>query len=191
MSEEATTQEAVPEAQGQRPPIEKQVSQEVTPDSQETTEPQMPEVNQLIAESKKYRKRSQADRAELAKLQTQIEGNRIKQMEEQNEWQQLAEERAVRIAELEPIVAQAKNDETKQREQILSDFSEEDAETFGDLPLPKLRVLHAKLNQNNPRVPIANNPSVPNNEVPKDWTKMNRNDRTKHWGKIVASYKQK
>ena len=162
----------------------------MTPESQETTDEQMPDVNQLIAESKKYRKRSQAAETELAKLQKQIATDREKQMEEQNEWQKLAEERALRIAALEPVVEQARNDENQMREQILSDFSEEDRETFGDLPLSKLRALHNKFNQNNPRLAIANNPAVPANEVPEDWTKMDRKDRAKHWDKIVESYRR-
>ena len=190
MSEEATVQEAPQIAEGTRSPIEPKVSTEVTPNSQETTDEQISEVNQLIAESKKYRKRSQIAETELATLQKEIAKNREKQLEEQNEWQKLAEERALRIQELEPIVEQAKNDEAQLREQILSEFSEEDRETFGDLPLSKLRALHNKLNPNNQRLQVANNPAVPANEVPKDWTKLDRNDRAKNWDKIIASYRR-
>jgi len=191
MSEEATkTTEAPQIAEGTRSPVEPKVSVEVAPKSQETTVDETPDVNQLIAESKKYRKRSQAAETELVKLQKQISTDREKQMEEQQQWQTLAEERQARISELEPIVERAMNEETALREQILAEFSEEDRETFGDLPLPKLRALQTKLNQNNSRVPIANNPGVPANEVPEDWTKMDRNDRAKHWDKIVASYKR-
>jgi len=111
-------------------------------------------------------------------------------MEEQQQWQTLAEERQARISELEPIVERAMNEESQLREQILAEFSDEDRETFGDLPLPKLRALQAKFNQTNPRVAIASNPGVPANEVPQDWTKMDRNDRTKNWDKIVASYRK-
>jgi hypothetical protein len=78
-------------------------------------------------------------------------------------------------------------DEANMREQILADFSQEDRETFGDLPLAKLRALHGKIIQN-PKVAVANNPAVAGSDIPQDWTKMNRNDRAKHWDKIVASY---
>tara|TARA_B100001939_G_C16774552_1_gene544139 strand:- start:5 stop:580 length:576 start_codon:yes stop_codon:yes gene_type:complete len=191
MSEEATTTEAPQIAEGTRSPVERPVSVEVTPKSQEVAEESSSEINQLIAESKKYRKRSQSAEAELTRLQKQIASDREKQMEEQQEWQKLAEERALRIAELEPIVERAMNEETQMREQILSNFSEEDKETFGDLPLSKLRALNNKLNQNNTRLPIANNPAVPANEVPQDWTRMNRNERSKNWDKIIASYRRK
>lgn len=191
MSEEATVQPEAPQiAEGTRSPVEKPVSVEVTPESQVTTEESNSEINQLIAESKKYRKRSQSAEAELANLQKQIASDREKQMEEQQEWQQLAEERALRIAELEPIVERAMNDENQMREQILSSFSEEDRETFGDLPMAKLRALDNKINPNNPRLAVANNPAVPANELPQDWTSMNRNDRAKNWDKILASYRR-
>ena len=191
MSEEATTPVEAPQiAEGTRSPVESKVSTEVAPESQESTEGQSSEVNQLIAEAKKYRSRAQQSETQLAKLQKQIDSDRQKQLEDQNEWQQLAEERASRLAELEPIVEMAQQDEARMREEILADLSEEDRETFGDLPLAKLRALHSKLNSNNQRLAVANNPAVAANEVPQDWTSMNRNDRAKNWDKIVASYQR-
>ena len=190
MSEETTVQTEAPQiAEGTRLPVEPKVSTEVAPENQDQ-DIDSPDYGALVQESKKYRARAQQSESELAKLQKQIDADRQKQMEEQNEWQQLAEERALKISELEPVVEQAQRDEAQIRDQILADFSEEDKETFGDLPLSKLRALHSKLNPNNPRLAIANNPAVPANEVPEDWTKMDRKDRVKHWDKIVASYRR-
>jgi predicted RNase H-like nuclease (RuvC/YqgF family) len=191
MSEEATTPEAPQIAEGTRSPVEPKVSTEVTPTSQEQEVNEAAQnVNQLVSDARKYRKRAQSSEAELSKLQKQIDADRQTQMEEQNQWQQLAEERAVKIAELEPIVDQALKDEASMRENLLADLSEEDRETFGDLPLSKLRALHSKLNTNNPRLAVANNPAVTANEVPQDWTNMNRNDRAKNWDKIVSRYRK-
>ena len=172
----------------EQPLVEQSISTEVATQSQD--QPAESEVGELIAESKKYRKRSQVAESELAKLQKQIDTDRQKTLEEQQEWQTLAEERAVRIAELEPIVEQARAEEAQMREQILADFTEEDRETFGDLPLSKLRALHGKLIQSSSRVAIANNPAVPVNEVPENWTQMSDKDRKQHWDKIVASYRR-
>lgn len=191
MSEEATITEAPQPAEGTRSPVEPKVSTEVTPTSQEQEVNEAAQnVNQLVSDARKYRKRAQSSEAELAKLQKQIETNRQKQMEENKQWQQLAEERAARIQELEPIVELAQKEEAHIREQILADLSEEDRETFGDLPLAKLRALHSKLNTNNQRLAVANNPAVAANEVPQDWTNMSRNDRAKNWDKIVARYRK-
>ena len=148
---------------------------------------QQGEVGTLIADAKKYRQRAQKVESELAELKQKLETQRQAELEKKQEWQTLAEERANRIAELEPVVEQAKQQEAQMREQILSEFNEEDRETFGDLPLSKLQALHGKI-VNTPKIPIANNPAVPINELPGDWSKMNIDDRRKNWKKVLSGY---
>lgn len=172
----------------ERPPVEKAVAQEAAAE-QPQDQPTNPEVGDLIAESKKYRARSQKAEAELAQMQKQAESQRTKELEAKKEWQTLAEERAARLSELEPIVERAMKDEAQMREQILNDFSIEDRETFGDLPMAKLRALHGKIVQQ-PKVAIANNPAVPANEVQGDWTKMSDADRKKNWPSIIERYRR-
>ena len=172
----------------ERPPVEKAVAQEVAAE-QTQDQSNNREVGDLIAESKKYRARSQKAEAELAEMQKKVEAQRTKELEAKKEWQTLAEERAARIAELEPVVERAMKQEADMREQLLADFSIEDREVFGDLPMSKLRALHGKIIQQ-PRIPIANNPAVPANELPEDWTKMNDADRKKNWSKIIEGYKR-
>ncbi len=172
----------------ERPPVEKAVAQEaVAEDTQD--QPTNPEVGDLIAESKKYRARSQKAEAELAEMKKKAEAQRNKELEAKQEWQTLAEERAARIAELEPVVERAKQEEADMREQLLADFSVEDRETFGDLPIAKLRALHDKIIQQ-PKIPIANNPAIPVNEVQEDWTQMSDKDRKKNWSKIIEGYQR-
>ena len=172
----------------ERPPVEKAVAQEAAAEHPQD-QPTHAEVGDLIAESKKYRARSQKVEAELATLQKKVEVQRTKELEAKKEWQTLAEERAARIAELEPIVERAMKDEAEMREQLLNDLSIEDREIFGDLPMSKLRALHGKIVQQ-PKIPIANNPAVPVNEIQEDWTKMSDADRQQHWGKIVERYQR-
>ena len=188
MSEENVQEAPSDKPYVEQPLVEKAVAQGAA--AEETQDqPANPEVGELIAESKKYRARSQKAEAELAAMQKQAETQRTKELEAKKEWQTLAEERAVRISELEPVVEQALKEEAELREQILADFSAEDRETFGDLPMAKLRALHGKIVQQ-PKVAIANNPAVPVNEVQEDWTTMSKKDRESNWDKIVASYKR-
>jgi len=79
----------------ERPPVEKAVAQEAAAE-QPQDQPTNPEVGDLIAESKKYRARSQKAEAELAQMQKQAEAQRTKELEAKKEWQTLAEERAAR-----------------------------------------------------------------------------------------------
>ena len=172
----------------ERPPVEKAVATEAVAE-QTQDQPDNREVGELIAESRKYRSRAQKSEAALAEMQKKAEAQRTKELEAKKEWQTLAEERAARIAELEPVVERAMKEEADMREQILSDFSVEDRETFGDLPMAKLRALHGKIVQQ-PKIPIANNPAIPVNEAQEDWTQMTDKDRQKHWGKIVEGYQR-
>ena len=104
-----------------------------TQESQVTTEPEVQEstssdvnVADFIAESKKYRQRAQSAEKRLDKLQKQMDADRQKQMEENEQWKELAEERGNEIAELKPIVERANSIETSMREELLSDFPDED-----------------------------------------------------------------
>ena len=82
-------------------------SQVAEPEVKESTSSNV-DVADFIAESKKYRQRAQKAETKLDKLQKQMDESRQKQMEENDEWRELAEERGSKIAELEPIVEQAK-----------------------------------------------------------------------------------
>jgi hypothetical protein len=182
MSEEKQVQSAPAEEQPKQ-------AQEVATDSQD--QPAQSNVGELIAESKKYRARSQKDREKIAELEKQIEDSRQKQLEEQEEWKTLAEERANKISELEPIVEMAKKQEADLRQKLLGDFDEDDRETFGDLPLDKLQAVHGKIINTTARVNVANNPAVPVNELTDEYKDISDKDRQKHWQKIIAGYQKR
>ena len=130
MSEEQTQNvEPQPKAYVERPVVEKKVSTETANQSQDA-DLEIPDYGQLVQESKKYRKRAQESESQLEKLNKKIESEREKQLESQNQWQTLAEERQARLLEVEPMVEQFQKDELSQREQILSDFTEEDKHLY-------------------------------------------------------------
>ena len=177
------------EEQVQSAPTEEQPkkAQEVATDSQD--QPAKGDAGELIAESKKYRQRSQKAEAELVKLQKEVEQGRQKQLEEQEQWKTLAEERANTIAELEPIVKQAAEQEIEMRTELLNDLSEEDRDSFGELPMNQLRAIHKKLQTS--RVNVANNPAVPVNEVVGEYSSISDADRQKNWTGILNKYKKR
>ena len=117
----------------ERPPVEKAVAQEAVAE-QTQDQPDNREIGDLIAESRKYRSRAQKSEAALAEMQKQAEAQRTKELEAKKEWQTLAEERAARIAELEPVVEQAMKEEADMREQLLSDFSPGTSLTLQSIP---------------------------------------------------------
>lgn len=190
MSEDNNTQsvETQPKAYVEQPVVEKSTSTEMANKSQEK-DLDIPDYGQLVQESKKYRKRAQESEAKLDKMLKEKETERQKQMEENKEWQQLAEERALKLKELEPIVEQFRKDEAEQREKILADFDENDKEQFGGLSLPQLRAIHSKLINKDSVVPsTSGTPARAVNPNNKDWTKMDRSERQANWSDIVKGY---
>jgi hypothetical protein len=147
------------------------------------------EVGNLIAESKKYRGRAQAAESELAKLRKEIEDTRISQLEEQEQWKSLAEERATKLAELEPIVEMAQQQEASLRTELLSELPEDEHETFGKLPIEALRAVVKKFRTQ--RVAVSNAPSASVNNDKIDLKKIKDSDRRMNWSNILESYKRK
>lgn len=120
-----------------------QVDQEM--DDKVQGSPDNPDSGELIAESKKYRTRAQKAEQELARLNQEMEDARQKQLEKQNEWKTLAEERKTKLDELTPVVEQYKASEAKFKDELLQDFAEDDRETFKELSVDQLRAVHNKL----------------------------------------------
>ena len=161
----------------------------VGPEQTQEQDQQQLEVGNLIAESKKYRGRAQAAETELAKLRKEIEDTRISQMEEQEQWKNLAEERANKLAELEPIVEAAMKQEASLRAELLLEIPEEEHATFGELPLEALRAVVKKLKTQ--RVAVSSAPSAPVNDSNIDLKKIKDSDRRLNWSNILESYKRK
>tara|TARA_R110002012_G_C11607348_1_gene607850 strand:+ start:321 stop:890 length:570 start_codon:yes stop_codon:yes gene_type:complete len=168
-------------------------AEEVATDSQtQTTEPS-PEVGSLIAESKKYRSRAQQAENELSKLRKVIESDKENQMAEQNKWQELAEQRGVKLQEQEPVIEAAMREIESIRQELLADMSEEDREAFGDLPLDKLKILHTKLNIETKAevAPTDGTPARNANPENKNWVELSDDERRSNWGNILDAYRKR
>ena len=161
----------------------------VGPEQTQEQDQQKLEVGNLIADAKKYRSRAQKSEQELAKLRKEIEDTRISQMEEQEQWKNLAEERANKLAELEPIVESAMKQEASLRAELLSEIPEDEHATFGELPIDALRAVVKKLKTQ--RVAVSSAPSAPVNDSNVDLKKIKDSDRRLNWSNILESYKRK
>ena len=168
-------------------------AKEVATDSQEKETEQSPELGNLIAESKKYRNRAQAAEDELSKLQKRLEADKETQMAEQNKWQELAEQRGAKLQEQEPVIEAAMKQLESMREELLADMNEEDRETFGDLPLDKLKAIHSKLNIQSKAdvVPTDGTPARSANPDNKSWVDLSDEERRSNWGTILDSYRRR
>ena len=96
------------------------------------------EVGNLIAESKKYRQRSQSAEAELSELKENLKLQEQKQLEEKEEFKTLYEGLKVENEKLKPIVENFEIQEKQRREHLLSQLSDDDQEIYQDLTTMKL-----------------------------------------------------
>jgi len=96
------------------------------------------EVGNLIAESKKYRQRSQSAEAELNELKDNLKLQETKQLEEKEEFKSLYEGLKIENEKLKPIVENFEIQEKQRREHLLSQLSDDDQDIYQDLTTIKL-----------------------------------------------------
>ena len=161
-------------------------SEETTQEA--TTEPT--DVGALIAESKKYRKRSQDAEARLAKLESQLAKAEETKLKEKEDFKTLYEKTA---GEMEAYKAQAdkwSSYETAKREALLNSVPEEEKEAMSKLDLETLEFVTNKINNAKANPPeVAGTARV--KDIPKDWTKMDMTDLKENWGDILKSAEAK
>ena len=146
----------------------------------------------LIAESKKYRKRSQEAEAQLAELKSQLKNAEDAKLKEKEDFKTLYEKVA---SENESLAANsekwAKYEEAK-RMSLIEQHPEDDREALAGLPLDTLEYVTSKINSSKANAPeVVGNPRSNHKQVNEDWTKMDERERRANWDNIVASAKNK
>jgi hypothetical protein len=113
------------------------------------------EVGNLIAESKKYRQRSQTAEAELNELKENLKLQETKQLEEKEEFKSLYEGLKVENEKLKPIVENFEIQEKQRREHLLSQLSDDDQDIYQDLTTIKLEKHIERLGKNKVQISDA------------------------------------
>ena len=113
------------------------------------------EVGNLIAESKKYRQRSQSAEAELNELKENLKLQETKQLEEKEEFKSLYEGLKIENEKLKPIVENFEIQEKQRREHLLSQLSDDDQEIYQDLTTIKLEKHIERLGKNKVQISDA------------------------------------
>ena len=158
--------------------------------SEETTQeasPNLTDEGALIAESKKYRKRSQDAEARLAKLESQLAKAEEAKLKEQGKFQTLYEEAEAKMETLESNADKWSKYETAKREALLESVPEGERESLADLPFETLEYVTNKINSVKANVPeVVGNTRQPEKPMG-DWTEMSPNDLRDNWGAIVQN----
>ena len=144
----------------------------------------------LIAESKKYRKRSQDAEARLAKLESQLAKAEKAKLKEKEDFKTLYEQNEAKIESLtESADKWAKYQETKTAD-LLEGVPEDEREALSKLDFETLEYVTSKINNAKANAPeVVGGTRQPDKPVG-DWTKMDDRERRANWDNIVASAKK-
>ena len=104
------------------------------------------DVGALVAESKKYRKRSQDAETRLAKLESQLANAEKAKLKEKEDFKALYEENEAKIESLTNNADEWSKYETEKREALLSGVPEDERESLADLPFETLEYVTNKIN---------------------------------------------
>ena len=145
----------------------------------------------LIAESKKYRKRSQEAETRLAELESKLAKAEETKLKEKEDFKALYEKVSSENESLSANADKWSKYEEDKRVSLIEQHPEEDRESLAKLPLDTLEYVTGKINSSKANAPeVVGNPRG-NKELPKDWTKMSADDLKNNWDDIVANARNK
>ena len=163
--------------------------------SEETTQTSTTEQTDhsgLIAESKKYRKRSQEAEAQLAELKSQLAKAEEDKLKEKEDFKTLYEKVASENESLAANSEKWSKYEEAIRASLIEQHPEDDREALMGLPLDTLEYVTSKINSSKANAPeVVGNPRSNHKQVNEDWTKMDERERRANWDNIVASARNK
>ena len=134
------------------------VSEGTTPQTPTET----PDAGALIAESKKYRQRSQDAEAQLAKLQAKLEQQDNAKLKEKEEFKTLAEKFESQVNDLTPYKDKYESMVDARKLKLLERLPEDQRDTFKDKDLDVLEFMVDNLGQKETLQPSARG-SLPKN----------------------------
>ena len=162
------------------------VSEETTPEASTS----LTDEGALIAESKKYRKRSQDAEARLAKLESQLAKAEKAKLKEKEDFKTLYEQNEAKIESLTESADKWSKYQEAKTAALLEGVPEDEREALSKLDFETLEYVTSKINNAKANAPeVVGGTSQPDKPVG-DWTKMDERERRANWANIVASAKK-
>ena len=154
--------------------------------TQETTN-NSTDVSSLVAESKKYRKRSQDAESRLAELENKLASAEEAKLKEKEDFKALYEKVS---SENESLTANAQKwnkYEENRRNTLLESAPEEERERLAGLDLDTLEYVTSKINNEKPNMPeVAGR--ARNNMPQKPYAQMTDAEKKANWNNIVKQF---
>ena len=163
------------------------VSEETTQEASTT----LTDEGALIAESKKYRKRSQDAEARLAKLESQLSKAEEAKLKEKEDFKTLYEQNEAKIESLTENADKWSNYQETETAALLESVPEDEREALSKLDFETLKYVTNKINNAKANAPeVAGVSRQPEKSIG-DWTKLSADDLRDNWENIVKSAEAK
>jgi len=159
----------------EQPVVTETVSEGTTTEATAQTD-----VGALIAESKKYRKRSQDAEAQLKELQSQLAKAEEAKLKEKEDFKTLYEQTAGKMEAYKAQADKWTSYETAKREALLDSVPEDERENMSKLDLETLEYVTNKINNTKPNAPqVAGASKTP--PIDKSWSQMTDIERREYY----------
>jgi hypothetical protein len=146
------------------------------------------DVGALIAESKKYRKRSQDAEARLAKLESDLEKSEKAKLKKKEEYKTLYEQNEEKMKSLTDNADKWAKYEEAKREALLSNVPEDERESMSKLDLETLEYVTNKINNMKPNAPEVVGSPRESSKPLGNWAEMDAEERRQNWGEIIKGF---
>ena len=144
----------------------------------------------LIAESKKYRKRSQDAEARLAKLESQLAKAEKAKLKEKEDFKTLYEQNEAKIESLTASADKWTNYQETKTAALLEGVPEDEREALSKLDFETLEYVTNKINDIKPNAPeIVGGSRI--NTPQKSYQEMTVDEKKSNWGSILNSYNKR
>ena len=148
------------------------------------------DVGALIAESKKYRKRSQDAEARLAKLESQLSKAEEAKLKEKEDFKTLYEQNEAKIESLTENANKWSKYQEAKTAALLEGVPEDEREALSKLDFETLEYVTGKINNAKANAPEVVGGTRQPEKPGGDWTNMDERERRANWANIVASAKK-
>ena len=164
-------------------------SETVSEQPTQETQTESTDVGALIAESKKYRKRSQDAEARIAELEKSMAKAEEAKLKEKEDFKTLYEKVASENETLSSVAEKWTKYEETRRASLLEKHPEEDRESLKELPLDTLEFVTSKINNIKPNAPqVVGQTKQP--KLEKSFSEMSKEEKSANWQSILKAYKK-
>ena len=144
----------------------------------------------LIAESKKYRKRSQEAEARLAELESKLAKAEEDKLKEKEDFKTLYEKVASENQSLTDNAEKWSKYEEAKRASLIELHPEDDREALANLPLDTIEYVTNKINNAKPNAPeVSGQARV--NQPTKPYSQLTDSEKKANWQSIVNQFNTK